>query len=175
VAESLGDKVDMILAAGACSIGLESTVIDLSEGRPVILRPGAVTAEQISEVLGEKIAFVTGDAARPKSPGMTLKHYSPSIGVRMNAIDLNPGEALLGFSSIRFMGIKGGGAALGLPESQRMNLSEEGDLAQAAANLFAMLRALDRPEHKGIAVMPIPEVGLGVAINDRLKRASGGR
>ena len=172
VAEGLGDKVDMILAAGASSVGVESTVVDLSDGAPVILRPGAVTAEEISEVLGEKIIYDTGDAAKPKSPGLLLKHYAPKIPLRMNAIDLNPGEALLGFSSLRFMGVKGGGAALNLPESQRRNLSEEGDLHQAASNLFAMLRELDRPEHAAIAVMPIPDTGLGVAINDRLKRAA---
>ena len=172
VAESLGDKVDMILAAGASSVGVESTVVDLSGERPVILRPGAVTAEEISEALGEKISYGAGDADRPNSPGLLLKHYAPSIKLRMNAIDLNPGEALLGFSSLRFMGIKGGGAAMSLPESMRRNLSEEGDLHQAAANLFAMLRELDRPEHAGIAVMPIPDIGLGVAINDRLKRAA---
>ncbi len=172
VAEGLGDKVDMILAAGASSVGVESTVVDLSDGAPVILRPGAVTAEEISEVLGEKIIYDTGDAAKPKSPGLLLKHYAPKIPLRMNAIDLNPGEALLGFSSLRFMGVKGGGAALNLPESQRRNLSEEGDLHQAASNLFAMLRELDKPEHAAIAVMPIPDTGLGVAINDRLKRAA---
>jgi L-threonylcarbamoyladenylate synthase len=172
VAESLGNKVDMILAAGASSVGVESTVIDLSEDRPVILRPGAVTAEDISEALSEKVSYESGDATKPKSPGLLLKHYAPKIPVRLNAIDLNPGEALLAFSSIRFMGVKGGGAAMNLPESQKRNLSEEGDLHQAAANLFAMMRELDRPEHKAIAVMPIPDVGLGVAINDRLKRAA---
>lgn len=172
VAESLGDRVDMILAAGSSPIGVESTVVDLSDGKVVILRPGAVTAEQISEVLGEEVVYDAGDPDRPKAPGLTLKHYAPKIPLRLNAIDLKPGEALLAFGSIRFMGIKGGGAALSLPESQRRNLSEEGDLHQAAANLFAYLRELDRPEHKGIAVMAIPNNGLGVAINDRLKRAA---
>lgn len=177
VAESLGGKVDMILAAGASSVGLESTVIDLSEGKPVILRPGAVTAEDIAQVLDEEVSYESGDASKPKSPGLLLKHYAPKIPLRLNAIDLQPGEAVLGFHSMKFMGIVktkdgGGGAAMSLPESMRRNLSEEGDLHQAAANLFAYLRELDRPEYKGIAVMPIPDVGLGVAINDRLKRAA---
>lgn len=172
VAESLGDKVDMILAAGSSAVGLESTVVDLSEDKVLILRPGAVTAEDIEQVLGEKVSYESGDEVKPKSPGLLLKHYAPKIPLRLNAIDLNPGEALLGFSSLKFMGIKGGGAAMSLPESMRRNLSEEGDLHHAAANLFAMLRELDRPEHKGIAVMPVPDVGLGVAINDRLKRAA---
>jgi L-threonylcarbamoyladenylate synthase len=172
VAESLGDKVDMILAAGSSSVGVESTVVDLTEDKVVVLRPGAVTAEEIAEALGEAVTYETGDAAKPKSPGLLLKHYAPKIPLRMNAIDLQPGEALLAFSSMRFMGLKGGGAAMSLPESQRRNLSEEGDLHHAAANLFAMLRELDKPEHKGIAVMPIPDIGLGIAINDRLKRAT---
>lgn len=172
VSESLGDKVNMILAAGSSSVGLESTVVDLSEDKVFILRPGAVMAEDIEQVLGERVSYESGDALSPKSPGLLLKHYAPKIPLRLNAIDLNPGEALLGFSSLKFMGIKGGGAAMSLPESMRRNLSEEGDLHQAAANLFAMLRELDRTEHKGIAVMPVPDVGLGVAINDRLKRAA---
>lgn len=172
VAESLGNKVDMILAAGASSVGLESTVIDLSEGKPIILRPGAVTAEDIAQILDEEVSYESGDALKPKSPGLLLKHYAPKIPLRLNAIDLQPGEAVLGFHSMKFMGIRGGGAAMSLPESMRRNLSEEGDLHQAAANLFAYLRELDRPEHKGIAVMPIPDAGVGIAINDRLKRAA---
>lgn len=171
VAEGLGDKVDMILAAGACDVGLESTVLDLSGDVPVVLRPGAVTAEDLSRVLECDVVVEDGDTDKPKSPGMMLKHYAPSIPVRMNAIDLEPGEALLAFGSDQFMGVNGGGAAKDLPETQRRNLSEDGDLNEAAANLFAMLRALDRPEHKAIAVMAVPDQGLGVAINDRLKRA----
>ena len=172
VADSLGDSVDMILAAGPCKVGLESTVLDLSSEMPVVLRPGAVTAEDISRVLGVEVAYEDRETDKPKSPGMLLRHYKPDIPLRMNAIDLQPGEALLAFSSERFMGVKGGGAAKDLPDTMRRNLSDEGDLHQAAANLFAMIKELDRPEHKGIAVMPIPDVGLGVAINDRLRRAA---
>lgn len=185
VAEGLGDKVGMILAGGACTVGLESTVVDLSEEKPVILRPGAVIKEQMEELLNTEIFYIiqnkgekdaggdNGEAAEAvKAPGMLLKHYAPSIPVRLNAVDLEPGEALLAFGSDKFMGIKGGGAAKDLPEEQRRNLSEEGDLNEAAANLFAMMRALDKPENKGIAVMSIPDEGLGVAINDRLRRAA---
>ncbi len=172
VLDSLEDRVNMILAAGPSAVGLESTVLDLSGEAPVILRPGAVTAEEFSRVLECDVSIEGGDADKPKSPGLLLKHYAPSIPLRLNAIDLERGEALLAFGSDRFMGIKGGGAAKDLPDSMRRNLSEEGDLHQAAANLFAMLRALDRPEHKGIAVMAVPENGIGAAINDRLRRAA---
>lgn len=172
VAHSLGDKVDMILAAGACEVGLESTVLDLSGGAPVILRPGAVTAAQLSEVLDCEVAYDSGNHDAPKSPGQLLKHYAPRIPVRLNAVDVKEGEALLAFGSIKFMGLEKGGSAKDMPEKAYMNLSESGDLYEAAANLFAMLHALDKPEHKSIAVMNIPDQGLGVAINDRLQRAA---
>lgn len=174
VAEAFGDEVALVLAAGPCKVGLESTVLDLSGGAPVVLRPGGITAEEISEVLGRPVGYDYGDHDTPKSPGQLLKHYAPSIPVRVNAIDLERGEALLAFGSIKFMGIRGGGAAKDLPEDSLKNLSESGDLYEAAANLFSMMRALDRAEHKGIAVMNIPETGLGVAINDRLRRAARG-
>ena len=173
VAENLGDKVDMILAAGACKIGLESTVLDLSEDKPLILRPGAIGAEELSEVLGEEVVYALEATDAPKSPGQLLKHYAPNTPLRLNAIDLEPGEALLAFGPVRFMGIKGGGAAKDLPDEMLRNLSEEGDLHQAAANLFAMLKELDKAGARRIAVMNIPDIGLGIAINDRLKRAAG--
>ncbi|MFN3826708.1 MAG: L-threonylcarbamoyladenylate synthase [Micavibrio sp.] len=175
VADGLKGKVAMILAAGPCAVGLESTVLDMSGDQPVVLRPGAVTAEQIADVLGCPVPYDLGDHGKDvKSPGQLLKHYAPSVPVRLNAVDIGDGEALLGFGSLRFMGIRSGGHAKDLPATSLRNLSEEGDLHQAAANLFRMLRELDRPEHKAIAVMNIPEQGLGIAINDRLKRAAAG-
>lgn len=174
VADSLGENVDMILAAGPSEVGLESTVLDLSGDKAVILRPGAVTPEEISEVLDEEVLVENGDSEKPKSPGMILKHYAPDTPVRLNAVDLDQGEALLGFGSIKFMGVKGCGAAAALPDTMVRNLSEQGDLHEAAANLFAMLKELDDPAHKGIAVMAIPDQGLGIAINDRLRRAAEG-
>lgn len=166
VAQSLGDAVDLILADGACDVGLESTVVDCSSGRPVILRSGSVTAEDI----GEDVKYYNGDEV--KSPGQLLKHYAPDTPVRLNAVDVRNGEALLSFGSIKFMGLEEGGAASELPEARIRHLSEEADLYEAAANLFLMLKELDRPEHKAIAVMNIPETGIGVAINDRLRRAA---
>jgi L-threonylcarbamoyladenylate synthase len=197
VHEQLGAQVDLILAAGACGVGLESTVLDLSGEAPEILRPGAVTAEQICDVLGVDIILHNsilkkgqgvdgsdvggrgvvengvgeGDGGRfgerkVKSPGMLLKHYAPETPVRLNAIDVKEGEALLAFGSDKFM------VARDFPEERKRNLSEGQDLYEAAANLFAMLKELDGCGAKAIAVMAIPESGIGVAINDRLRRAA---
>lgn len=174
VANGLGDAVDLIVAGGSSETGLESTVVDLTSDVPVVLRPGTITKEDIEKVLGYEIeqGFDLQPDQQPKSPGQTLSHYSPSVPLRMNAVDLYPGEALLAFGSDKFIGIKGGGAAADLSEHSRRNLSEQSDLYEAAANLFQMLHELDRADHKGIAVMPIPNLGVGVAINDRLRRAS---
>ena len=174
VADSLGDSltdgVDLILAAGPSEVGLESTVLDLSGEEAIILRPGAITPEDISAVLDEEVAIETGESDAPqskvKSPGMVLKHYAPETPVRLNAIDMQDGEALLAFGSTKFM------VGADFPQERLRNLSEGQDLHEAAANLFAMLKDLDQPEHKAIAVMQIPNEGLGFAINDRLKRAS---
>ncbi len=177
VNDSLGENAPFILGAGACNVGLESTVLDLSEATPKILRPGAITAKDLEPYLG-LVDYDLGhkDASKEevKSPGQILKHYAPSIPVRLNAIDLNPDEALLAFGPIKFMGIKGGGSAANLVDTAIRNLSEDSDLTQAASNLFTMLRDLDSVENKGIAVMAIPNEGLGIAINDRLSRAAEG-
>jgi L-threonylcarbamoyladenylate synthase len=161
VAEELGDRVALILDGGRTPVGLESTVLDLSGEAAVLLRPGGVTSEQLSELLGP-IAMPA--AAKPKSPGMLASHYAPSLPLRLEASEAHPGEALLAF---------GPNAPPGFAEVEW--LSRSGDLAEAAANLFAMLRRLDRPPLTGIAVMPIPERGLGRAINDRLRRAAAPR
>jgi len=172
VLESLGDAVDFILAAGASSVGLESTVLDLSGDKPLILRPGAITAEDLEPILGP-VAYDLGDHGHDvKSPGQLLKHYAPSIPVRLNAVDVAEGEALLAFGSLKFMGLKSGGFAKDLPAERLRNLSDTGDLYEAAANLFRMMRDLDKSEHVRIAVMNVPDQGIGIAINDRLKRAA---
>lgn len=156
VGESLGARVSLILDGGPCRVGVESTVLDLSGERPALLRPGGVSLEALEAVLGTLLRST--EAHAPKSPGMLESHYAPRLAVRLDAA-AQPGEAMLAF-----------GAMAGT-----MNLSPAGDLAEAAANLFAMLRALDRPEFTGIAVAPIPEHGLGLAINDRLRRAAAPR
>lgn len=176
-AESLGENAPYILAAGSCDVGLESTVLDLSTEVPTILRPGAITVEDLEPYLGMvEIDFGNAETetTKPKSPGQLLKHYAPSIPLRLNAIDLEVGEALLGFGPVKFMGIKGGGSVKNLPDGAYLNLSEDGDLVEAASNIFAMLRELDNADNKAIAVMNIPEIGVGIAINDRLKRAAKG-
>jgi L-threonylcarbamoyladenylate synthase len=174
VRESLGERVPMIIAGGACAVGLESTVLDLSGAEPVIVRPGAVTAEDLEPYLGS-VVIDPGAHDKPRSPGQLLKHYAPSIPVRLNAVDVEPGEGLLAFGSTKFMGVKGGGFAKEMGDDKFRNLSENGDLHEAAANLFTMLRELDSKANTRIAVMNIPDKGLGVAINDRLRRAAQGR
>lgn len=166
VAEGLGDKVAMILDGGPCKIGLESTVVSLLEETPQILRPGAITLADLTSALGMPVTMSAqvGDvAAGLHGPGRLLSHYAPACPVRLNAIDVAPGEALLTFGP-------------NVPAATRqLSLSPRGDLTEAAANLFSMLRELDRADVVGIAVMPIPEEGLGIAINDRLRRAAAPR
>lgn len=174
VADGLGDRVDMIVAGGACAVGLESTVLDLSGPEALVLRPGAVTAEELTACLEMPVGMDLGDHDKPKSPGQLLRHYAPSIPVRLDAVDVAPGEALLAFGSLKFMGMRGGGFAKDLLGDALRNLSETGDLYEAAANLFRMMRELDNPAHSGIAVMNIPDTGLGIAIRDRLRRAAAG-
>ncbi len=163
VAASLGDDVAMILDGGPCALGLESTVLDLGRDQAAILRPGGVTREALEAVLG-KLATVSDQGATPASPGMLASHYAPSIKLRADASDVRPGEALLSFGRHELSGF-----------AAERNLSPSGDLAEAAANLFAMLRDLDRPDYSGIAAMAVPDEGLGRAINDRLRRAAAPR
>lgn len=173
VATSLGDNAGLILAGGKAAVGLESTVIDLTEGVPVLLRPGAVTLEDLQMHLGEVRVQIEAVDENPRSPGQLLRHYAPKTPLRLRAVDVAPGEGLLAFGPLRFMGVRGGGAAKNLPAGTVLNLSESGDLTEAAANLFSMLHQLDVQNLGGIAVMDIPETGLGLAINDRLRRAAG--
>lgn len=163
VAAELGQSVAMILDDGASPIGIESTVLDVAGPIPVLLRPGAVTLESLTEIFG-RIESGDVDEPAPRSPGRLPSHYAPSLPVRLNATSTRPGEALLAF---------GPEAPPGFAEV--LWLSRTGDLAEAAAKLFAMLRRLDRDGFTGIAVMPIPERGLGRAINDRLRRAAAPR
>lgn len=152
--EETGAAAAAALDGGPCRIGLESTVVALLD-EPRLLRPGAVTRAQIEAVVGP-LAEAEADAKR--SPGRLTRHYAPNAPMRLGVTDPMPGEAWLSF------GPSGSGP---------FNLSPAGDLAEAAANLFAYLRAADRTGPAGIAVAPIPDEGLGEAINDRLKRAAG--
>jgi L-threonylcarbamoyladenylate synthase len=163
VAAELGERVALILDGGPCPVGLESTVLDLTGPVPVLLRPGGVTLEELVDLLGP-IETPQTDPDAPRAPGSLPSHYAPDLPLRLDALEARPGEALLGF---------GAEAPPGFAEVQW--LSRTGDLTEAAANLFALLRRLDRPEFTGIAVMPIPERGLGRAINDRLRRAAAPR
>jgi L-threonylcarbamoyladenylate synthase len=163
VLAELDGRIAAVLDGGPCRIGLESTVLDLTTTRPTLLRPGGATIEALESAIGP-IERATDSEAAPRSPGMLASHYAPSLPLRLEATKVHPGEALLAF---------GPKAPHGAKEVQW--LSRTGDLTEAAANLFAALHALDRPDFSGIAVMPIPEHGLGVAINDRLRRAAAPR
>ncbi|MDF2764424.1 MAG: threonylcarbamoyl-AMP synthase [Rhodospirillales bacterium] len=162
VADSLDGAVDLILDGGPCPVGVESTVVDLCGERSRLLRPGAVTLEQLRAELGE--VDVGADETRPSSPGQLASHYAPDRPLRLNATEVAADEALLAFGPAPLTG------AL-----VTRNLSPSGDLIEAAANLFAYLRELDRSGARAIAAMPIPEQGLGLAINDRLRRAASPR
>jgi L-threonylcarbamoyladenylate synthase len=162
VAASLDGRPDLIIDGGPCAVGLESTVLDLTGARPALLRHGAVTREQLAAALGDvEDATRPPEGAAPRSPGQLARHYAPSVPVRLDARDAAPDEALIAF---------GGDVPAGAAETR--NLSPSGDLVEAAANLFAALRALDCAPHRAIAVVPIPDEGLGRAINDRLRRAA---
>ena len=154
-----------VLDGGACVVGVESTVLDMTTQIPTILRHGAVLKDMLEEVIGT-VQEVAGQSfsGGQKSPGMMESHYAPVLPVRLNAQDVQPGEALLAF-----------GAQLLQCSGQVLNLSPGGSVQEAAANLFSHMRQLDNTNSRAIAVMPIPETGLGVAINDRLRRAAAPR
>lgn len=154
VADGLGDRIDLILDGGACPVGLESTVIALLGGLPTLLRPGGLPRRQIEAITGR--LEEPGSSETLLAPGMMKSHYAPNAAMRLNAETAEAGEVLLGFGAIR----------------GDLNLSAAGDLAEAATGLFAALRALDARGAARIAVAPIPDEGLGEAINDRLQRAA---
>ena len=164
VLDDLGDEVSVILDGGPTSVGLESTIVDVTGESPVLLRAGAITVERLTEIAGRPVLRATGQGERPTSPGQLLSHYAPRARVRVDATRVEAGEALLAF----------GPHPIPCPGPCR-NLSPIGDLVEAASNLFAYLRELDGTGASGIAVMPVPGHGLGEAINDRLQRASRGR
>jgi L-threonylcarbamoyladenylate synthase len=167
----LAGRIDLIVDDGPSPLGVESTIL-ACVGRAALLRPGAIPRAAVERFLGREIGIATtvddaGAAGRPVAPGMLPSHYAPRAAVRMNAATVAPGEALLAFGPT-------------LPDDAGhaetvLNLSGRGQLVEAAANLFAYLRALDRHGIGTIAVMPIPDEGLGEAINDRLRHAAAPR
>ena len=170
VQSDLAGRIDLIVDAGAVEVGVESTIVGCF-GEPMLLRPGGVPRGEIERVLGRVLVQPPEDAdsdtSQPLAPGMLASHYAPRTRVRLNAATIEAGEALLAFGSDPMPGTD---TAAGV-----LNLSARGDLAEAAANLFGYLRALDAKGARAIAVMPVPHHGLGEAINDRLRRAAVGR
>lgn len=160
-AHVLGDlegRIDAVIDGGACTVGLESTVVGFQDGAPVLLRHGGISREEIEAIVGPIALF--SDPDRPASPGQLLSHYAPDATLRLEATNRRDNEALLAFGA----GVR--------EDDMTLNLSPAGDLREAAANLFSFLRILDDKKSEAIAVMPIPETGLGAAINDRLRRAA---
>lgn len=172
VRHDLGERVDMIIDGGPTRLGLESTVVKICEserdgaGAAIrLLRPGAVTADQMENVVGcavDRAAPVV--SSHPSSPGQLESHYAPAASVRLNAGSVHAGEALLAF-----------GTPVPEHDGPCVNLSRAGDLVEAAAKLFGALRELDATGVSSIAAMPVPNSGLGEAINDRLRRAAAPR
>lgn len=160
VEREFGADLPLIIDGGACIVGLESTVIDVSGEKPCLLRPGAITRAMLEEALGQPLHEAPGDD-RLKSPGMLASHYAPGKPLRLNATACEAGEGLLAFGP-------------DVPAAETvLQLSATGDLNEAAANLFACLRALDEHPHvTRIAAMHVPDMGVGEAINDRLRRAA---
>ena len=157
VADSLGARVDAILDGGPCKVGVESTIVGLTD-KPVLLRPGGITEQELAQTLGRHLA-VRHKAEAISAPGQLMSHYAPNALVRLNATEWEPGELRLGFGDV----------------DCDLNLSETEDLVEAAAHLFDYLHRLDAQEGGTIAVSPIPHEGLGIAINDRLSRAAAPR
>ena len=157
IRDEMGDRVDLILDGGGSELGVESTIISVADDSTSLLRAGALAAEDIEGLLGKPLVRPQLDPNAPSSPGQMLRHYAPNAALRLNADGPQDGEAWLGFGA----NMQGDG----------LNLSPSGDLIEAAARLFAALRALDARYGK-IAVAPIPKQGLGEAINDRLERAA---
>ncbi len=161
VANGLGDKVSLILDDGPCNIGVESTVIAVTGDSITLLRPGGITADDLQQFTKVAVAAAK-EGGEITSPGMLLSHYAPACPVRLNATDANANEAFIGFGP-------------GSEAIETASLSPAGDLKEATANLFALLHELDGKNYVSIAIAPIPMEGLGIAINDRLKRAAAPR
>jgi L-threonylcarbamoyladenylate synthase len=163
----LAGRIDLVIDGGPVKVGVESTIVGCFE-QPLLLRPGGLPRAEIEAVLGRALAQppaeTAADSSQPLAPGMLASHYAPHTKVRLNAASCAPGEALLAFGPALIPGQEASAATL--------NLSPRGDVNEAATNLFGYLRALDAVRASAIAVMPVPDDGLGEAINDRLRRAA---
>lgn len=166
VADDLGASVALILDAGPTEVGVESTIVGLTGRAPTLLRAGGVPRAAIEAILGRKLVAPLIEPSAPMAPGMLASHYAPTAALRLEAKSVAAGEAFLSFGSRRVPGQENAIAIV--------NLSERGDLSEAATRFFAALRALDT-KATVIAVAPIPDEGLGEAINDRLRRAAAPR
>src|SRR5580658_2113871 len=165
VVADLDGRIDWILDGGPCRHGLESTIIEVAGGRIALLRPGAIAREAIESALGSPVELSGGTPAAPNAPGQLMSHYAPNAELRLCAADARADEAALDF----------GGALKESAARARLDLSPAGDLVEAASHLFSYLRALDAGGATRIVVAPIPDHGLGAAINDRLRRAAAPR
>ncbi|CAM2967328.1 L-threonylcarbamoyladenylate synthase [Paracoccus aminovorans] len=154
----LGGRIAAVLDAGPCPVGVESTILGWVDGAPALLRPGGIAAEAIEAVLGRPLSHPAPNPEAPNAPGQLTSHYAPRAQVRLDAVAARPGELLIGFG----------------PVAGEMSLSEAGDPAEAAARLFELLHRADA-DGRPIAVAPVPETGLGAAVNDRLRRAAAPR
>ncbi len=158
VMAELDGRIDAVLDGGPCPVGVESTIVGLAP-QPTLLRPGGIPTEDVEAALGQPLAQPDSAPDAPTAPGQLASHYAPDAQLRLNAAHPNPGERVLGFGDVPC----------------DLNLSPTGDLKEAAMHLFAALRQLDAAGSGPIAVSPIPDVGLGRAINDRLQRAAAPR
>lgn len=170
VARYFDQEALFILAGGTSKVGIESTILDLGENVPKILRAGAIGVDELEPLIGHVVFADGGEAI--KAPGQLKRHYATNTPLRLNAVDVQKGEAFLGFGNMNFIGAKGFGFVRDMPHGLWRNLSPEGDLHVAATHLYAMLDELDHVGVTCIAVQKIPNQGLGIAINDRLTRAA---
>ena len=170
VLDDLDGRIDAVVMGEAATVGVESTILSLLDDRPVILRPGGVTRADLAAVIGyepEDLVASVNEETAPLAPGRLASHYAPDAKLRLDADQIQPGEAALLFGTFRPAGLETARACI--------NLSPRGDLKEAAAALFTSLRALDRSGASVIAVAPIPNFGLGEAVRDRLARAAAPR
>jgi L-threonylcarbamoyladenylate synthase len=160
VADEFDSDLKMIIDGGSCKKGIESTIVQVMDNNLILLRPGSITIEEIKSVTQCAVRVMDENNVNPSSPGQLTSHYAPKTKVRLDVDVPNKDECLLAFGAVT------------INSSFTMNLSPNGDLEEAAANLFSMLRTLDKMNFTSIAVSPIPLSGIGLAINDRLKRAA---